>query len=261
MLCTFVVYMCCVHVRVKLHTQVVCRKSVLLCTCVVYICCVHVLCTCVVYMCCVHVLCTCACKIAHTSRMSEIGPEAEDSSINDEKSPRALAPLSPVKSHLFVRCREGCVTSKGGNAGVQHVASKCTGCTVVYPQRSTPQPKHVTHPAADSVPPSLNDRAREEPNSLLGVNGLWLSVIIKCDGFLPHALEWKAMFILIYLQEEEILDLLEQCEADENDSAEYRGNRAYSRGPKVRSVDTCDLCHHQFTIIIFGDVIDVFCLT
>ena len=44
MLCTCVVYMCCVHV---------------LCTCVVYMCCVHVLGTCVVYMCCVHVLCTC----------------------------------------------------------------------------------------------------------------------------------------------------------------------------------------------------------
>ena len=34
-------------------------------------------------------------------------------------------------------------------------------------------------------------------------------------------------------QEEEILDLLEQCEADENITFDRSGNRPMSKGPKV----------------------------
>ena len=38
----------------------------------------------------------------------------------------------------------------------------------------------------------------------------------------------------VILQEEEILDLLEQCEADENITFDRSGNRPMSKGPKVR---------------------------
>lgn len=36
-----------------------------------------------------------------------------------------------------------------------------------------------------------------------------------------------------FWQEEEILDLLEQCEADENITFDKSGNRPMSKGPKV----------------------------
>ena len=37
----------------------------------------------------------------------------------------------------------------------------------------------------------------------------------------------------VFSQEEEILDLLEQCEADENITFDRSGNRPMSKGPKV----------------------------
>ena len=37
----------------------------------------------------------------------------------------------------------------------------------------------------------------------------------------------------MFSQEEEILDLLEQCEADENITFDKSGNRPMSKGPKV----------------------------
>ena len=47
--------------------------------------------------------------------------------------------------------------------------------------------------------------------------------------------------IVFFLQEEEILDLLEQCEADENITFDRSGNRPMSKGPKVTKLFYIDM--------------------